>query len=519
MRSRFLEVAAAAAVFLYIAALVFYRLDAFPGLHGDEAWVGLFASRIRTLGVFTPHEMNAYTGPFYAWFISKWFGFLGEGVFALRITGALLNLAALLILLVHLGKRAGRESAGVLLYLAASSAMFLYTSRIAWEVCAVQTFCLAVILSSAYGMIEDRRFSRAAVFAFFTANYFGVWNHFVFLSVPFSLFVASLLYLALYRDWDQLKFFLLTLANCAMTGLVYIAKPPMTEAFWTAHQTLLLAATASVPFVFAASFDIFSRRASRLARRFLEASGAPGPSKALKRLFLLALLAFFIYHAAPLIQIWSNVSVFLRVASWQPPALVSAGLYAWAAALLAPCFYFAYRHAAPKRMSRLGPYGRFLVYWPVVYASIFIAFRHTSSIRHYIILSFLFMTSAAYVLPRIKRLRRMPVVAAGLLVALVLNVCYWSELTDPGVRRPIHFRIGWRMEKSADFLKKDSVYEVLVRENICHLDQDESMIDIPIFFYRREHPYSCENTRSIGVRYCWECEEPPFFSWSIRPLP
>ena len=51
MRARFLSIGAAAAVFLYIAALVFYRLDAFPGLHGDEAWVGIFASRMRTLGV------------------------------------------------------------------------------------------------------------------------------------------------------------------------------------------------------------------------------------------------------------------------------------------------------------------------------------------------------------------------------------------------------------------------------------------------------------------------------------
>lgn len=519
MRARFFSIGAAGAVFVYIAALVFYRLDSYPGLHGDEAWVGLFASRMRTLGVFTPHEMNTYTGPFYAWFVSQWFGLLGEGVFSLRITGALLNLAALLVMLIHLGKRMGRESAWVLLYLAGSSAMFFYTSRIAWEVCAVQTFCLAVILSSSYGMVEKGRFSPAAVFAFFAANYFGVWNHFIFLSVPFSLFITFLLYLVLYRDWDQLKFFLLSTANIAMVGLVTIAKPPLTEAFWTAHQAPLLAVTASVPFVFAASFNVFSRRVSRLARRFLEAFAAPGPAKALKGLFFLALVAFFIYHAASLIQIWSNVSVFNRVASWQPPVLMAVGLYVWAAVLLASCFFFAYRHAALKRISRLSPYERFLVFWPVVYAATFIAFRHTSSIRHYTSMSFLFMISAAYVLPRIKRMRRAPVVAAGLLVALVLNVCYWSELRDPGVRRPIHFRIGWRSEKSSDFLKKDFVYEILEREKICHLDQDESMIDIPIFFHWHEHPYSCENTRSIGVRYCWECEEPPFFSWTIRPLP
>ena len=47
-------------------ACLFARLSVVPAMSLDEAWIGLFAARLRSVGFYTPHEMNHYTGPLYA---------------------------------------------------------------------------------------------------------------------------------------------------------------------------------------------------------------------------------------------------------------------------------------------------------------------------------------------------------------------------------------------------------------------------------------------------------------------
>ena len=45
-----------------MTAALFLRLPSFPGLHGDEAWVGLRALEQQANGMFTLRGMNGYTG-------------------------------------------------------------------------------------------------------------------------------------------------------------------------------------------------------------------------------------------------------------------------------------------------------------------------------------------------------------------------------------------------------------------------------------------------------------------------
>jgi hypothetical protein len=55
---------------VYVLALLSFNLTQFPGLHGDEAWLGLFVLQIRDRGLYSPHEMNHHTGSLYAWLLS-----------------------------------------------------------------------------------------------------------------------------------------------------------------------------------------------------------------------------------------------------------------------------------------------------------------------------------------------------------------------------------------------------------------------------------------------------------------
>src|SRR4051812_36390372 len=78
------------------AAGLLWRLGAAPALSLDEAWIGLFATRLAHAGLYTPHQMNHYTGPLYAGLAAWAFAVRGVSLESLRLPGALLNAAALL---------------------------------------------------------------------------------------------------------------------------------------------------------------------------------------------------------------------------------------------------------------------------------------------------------------------------------------------------------------------------------------------------------------------------------------
>src|SRR5665213_629021 len=101
----------ALAVLLLAAAVaaVLTGLARVPALTSDEAWVGLFALRLRARGFYTPHEMNAYTGSLFGWILSKILAFRGVNVGALRRFGAGANAAAFVLLVATLRRRVSAD--------------------------------------------------------------------------------------------------------------------------------------------------------------------------------------------------------------------------------------------------------------------------------------------------------------------------------------------------------------------------------------------------------------------------
>ncbi|PIR16087.1 MAG: hypothetical protein COV48_10815, partial [Elusimicrobia bacterium CG11_big_fil_rev_8_21_14_0_20_64_6] len=129
-----------AALLLLALCLVglFAHLASVPAMSLDEAWIGLFATRLRSAGFYTPHQMNHYTGPLYARLAAAFFDARGLSLESLRLPGAFLNAAALLGLWSHLRRRVTPEAAASWVLLCASSAYFLMKSRLGWEVYALQ---------------------------------------------------------------------------------------------------------------------------------------------------------------------------------------------------------------------------------------------------------------------------------------------------------------------------------------------------------------------------------------------
>ena len=126
----------AAAMAAYIGVMLTYRLGQFPALHGDEAWIGMFAGRLAALGIFTLHGMTDYVGVLFGLLVAGVFKALGTSIFSLRMLGAAANGVAGLLILAHLWKRFGAASGLSWLYLLGTSTFFLLTIMVLLDVLA-----------------------------------------------------------------------------------------------------------------------------------------------------------------------------------------------------------------------------------------------------------------------------------------------------------------------------------------------------------------------------------------------
>jgi hypothetical protein len=506
---------------VYVLALLSFHLAHFPGLHGDEAWLGLFALRIRDQGLYSPHEMNTYTGSLYAWLLSWVFTLFPPDVFSLRIGGVLLNGAAVVIATWHFAKRFGLGSALVWLYLLGTSALFVFKSRLAWEVTALQNLLLMGILVLCARFLEDRRRAFGSVLAFLVLNYIGVINHFIFISVPVSLALVVLVQMIFRDDGELGDFCRLSLCNGLMAALVFLVKSQITETQWQHHQYFFTVLALLIPLGFAAVYVWTGSRTDywlcTLCTRYLS---APLARTLLKRGLAFGLVLFCSFHLKALMQVWSAVVLFEHLASWSPPLFLQLVLYAWACSLLGTFALYTYRRLEPGTFSQLSLYARLLALWPAIYLAVFILFRDRNHIRYYILPSFLIMASLTAALSRIDWAAHHWVAAVYLGVAAVLNLCFWGEVAQPSPRPPLVHRIGWHLERSADFLPKDSLYQTLVREKICTFQASNFFINLPLAFYLHVHPIAnCDRTKVITVQDCPECPDPPYFAWTITSLP
>ncbi|MDD5656117.1 MAG: hypothetical protein PHF00_02550 [Elusimicrobia bacterium] len=509
-RLEWLLLAALAAAFALLACR---GVAVFPGLHGDEGWIGRYALVVRDHGLYSPHEMNTYTGPIYGWLLGQVFRFASPGALSLRWPGLALNLLAAGLMAWHLRRRFGFPEALVWLGWLCGSALFLLKSRVAWEVYALQPILLSgvIMLSQRLAQADEPPLGAAA--GFLALNYLGVLNHFIFLSVPLSLFLAALAN-DLFLEDRRPAFLRLCGANLLMGAVLCLVKPAVSDAFWTAHRPALLAAAALWPAACAAAWKV--------SRGGVSGPAVPAARGALLGALGLGLALFFVYHWIALIQIWSGAAVFQRLGAWAPPWWLAAPLYAWAATLLCACLYYALARLSRAEAARLPPGERLLAFWPLAYLASFIVFRNTSSIRYYILPSWLLGCALAYVLPRLAAWRRPAALAPLAAGAVFIYAFAWNETAGPATRRPVRFYVAWHQERSIDFSDNTGLARLARERGICAFVRQDSFTDMPLIFLNSSLPRgSCDAGKSLWTDYCWECARPPYIKWRIveRPSP
>jgi|CXWL01.1.fsa_nt_gi hypothetical protein len=472
-----------------------------PALSLDEAWLGNFSLRLRALGSYTPHQMNHYTGPLYSWGLAGMTKLLGYGVFQIRLMGAVLNALALVGLWLHLRRRVSPEAGAAWAVLAAASAYFLMKSRLAWEVYALQPILILATLSLL------AKPGRGAV-ALTALTMLGVQNHFIYLSIPASLVILFSVRAAWLKEEEALK--ALRPAVCALTAGIVLAaiKHPISDEAWVAHRWLLGSTMAIVPTLAAAAawrlpFTLLLGFVTQFRRE-------------LTMFFGLTVLAFFIWHVAPLVQIFAGPVVFKRMFALTLPLPLSFLLHVWGLFLVAVLIWQAVRAWHGEKMTF---HERTLLLWPAAFSAVFIVFRHTSSLRYYNLPWMICAPALAASLPRLARVDKKAIYLCAGFVALITQGLLWREIIAPAERTPLKFRVGWRKENSYDFARKEGLFAAFDASNACQIGHSErSFSAIPLFFHRYEKPLpNCDPKLIFDADQCPQCAQPPYYRWTIVP--
>ncbi|NNN04965.1 MAG: hypothetical protein HKL90_03600 [Elusimicrobia bacterium] len=472
-------------------------LGRFPALTCDEAWVGLYAGRLAARGLFTPHEMNTYTGPLFGLAIMNVFAVFGTGVRSLRLFGAGANVLAFVLLAAHLRRRGGATVAAWWALALTASVYLLLKSRQAWECYALQPLLLALTF-----WVLDGPASWPRAFALAALCVIGAQNHFIYLSIPLSLCV---LYAARAQRGESGADEWLRASICALGAgaILFLVKPRLTEAAWNAERVWALPLFFALPAFSAAAFatGTWERPLMRLL-----------PRRAGVYVFALGLVAFAVWHGVPLWQVLSGPTLWKRTFSWDAPAFLDAPLWLWGTLVLAVAAWRAVR--AGHGREGLTSAETTLALWPAAYAAIFILFRNTSSFRYYSLIQFLTLASAAAGLARLPRPDRRWALALGVCVAVAAQSVFWRELRAPAERRPLRFKICWHSENSWDFARNEALFAAFDASGACGIGQQDNFVFLPLAFHHvMGDPHPCDPSRTFTAVQCPDCVRPPFFHW------
>lgn len=492
-----------AAALLLLALCLYgllWRLSSVPAMSLDEAWIGLFADRLRGAGLYSPHAMNHYTSALYARMLAVFYDARGISLETLRLPGALLNAAALLGVWAHLRRRVSPEAAASWALLCAGSAFFLMKSRLAWEVYALHPILILGTLAA---------LARPGGGPLLVAlTMIGVVNHFIYLSVPASLVVLFGARTA-WRGEAEAEGRLRDAAAALAAGVVLaLVKQPLTDELWMAHRAPLFAALVVLPALAAAG--------TRRAPRELLLAPFTRFRRPLAGLLVLTVVAFGGWHVIPMIQVFAGPVVFKRLFALALPWPLSVLLHAWGVFLAGLAAWSCVRAWHDER---LGFHERTVLLWPAAYAAVFIFFRHTSSLRYYSLPALLSAVALAAALPRLARADKRFVYLCALGAALATQGYLLRELASPAERPPLNFHVGWRKENSKDFARKEGLFAAFDASRACGVAHAErSFTAIPLFFYRAGNPVpECDAALAFESDQCPDCPAPPYYRWSVVP--
>lgn len=194
--TRFLPAWACVALGLGAGLVLALDLAAMPGLHGDEAWVGLRADELARGGAWSWFGMRDHAGPLHALLVAAGFAAWGSSAWTLRLVGVVTNAGAVACYAWVTGQLFGRRTAVLSTALLVTAPIYWLSARTATEHAALSALlaCAAVAClllgrrpPSLHPAGSSPAVPRTCALAAGALLGLGTWNHLVFVAVPATL--------------------------------------------------------------------------------------------------------------------------------------------------------------------------------------------------------------------------------------------------------------------------------------------------------------------------------------------
>ncbi|MDR6570731.1 hypothetical protein [Chitinophaga ginsengisegetis] len=470
-----------------------YQLDLLPGLHGDEAWFGLKANQFNLSGIDHLYGMNRYTGVLQSILSSITFKLAGVGVCQLRITSAIFNLLALVIVILTFKKIKQQHITPLFLLILAQSALYLISPRVAWEVNTFTLFFISLLIAAVANIFAARRYFQGWWIALFLLiNILGAYNHIIFVNISIAALIGYILWSLYNKTLSQLTILALLTLNLVNLSLLYI-----TMQYWIDSIVL------NMPFISASLIIVLLTSEILLLKRV---SAVTITDTLLQRSwvvllcygFLLALMANFIrFHGIALYQIMSNYKVITSFYSYPfSPFIVL--LFQIGGGVV--CCYTVLFLILDIKHGNNSLFAIFII----AYLGLLPIFTTSCFYRYYLaITAIIGIYLAVKVSQYVKLSIPLLVVLAGML--LITNLTWYKILSEPErLLQAMNIRLGnGHLETSAHFLPQGPLLQFLKEQEIADVYYltDQFFIEKPIQFYKLIQPWKQIPGNSAVIDY------------------
>jgi hypothetical protein len=490
---------------LYFSFWWFYKLDILPGLHGDEAWVGLKAHAYQSQALDRLSGMTYYTGILQNLVAQLSFNLFGIGVYQLRIPGAFINLLSLIIIVISFVRYNFYKEAVLFLLMVASSSLYVISARIAWEVNTFTLFFIAVSFSSLIVIFQSPYKKKSSwVCLFWLANIFGSYNHIIYSCLSVAGFLGLLLWAIQQNIKLNGRLLLILAINFFNVMLVFLIQRFDLNFFYM-HLIFLpvfLVALIVLEIITYYRFPDISVTIGFLSHKY--------------NYLMVSILAitFTYYHGKGFFDVLNQHKLILEVYSYQCSIAFNI-IFALGAVL----FVFFAAKLLVNDLTAKASNNTLFAYIIICYFALLALYTTKNSLRYYLVSYVILCIYMAFKLFQNPRSLKI-FISSQLLIIIIMNAVLLDIfIHDPIPVRAVDFTIGnGQEETSSAFLPKKPVLDFLKKNHISkiHYLCYPYFIEQPIKFYKVISPWTESKKDSALVDYNYLDYKDGFFLYKMK---
>ena len=498
--SRVYTVAFIIILLLYFAFWWCYKLDTLPGLHGDEAWVGLKAYDYQTQPFDRLSGMTYYTGIIQTLVVQLSFNIFGIGVYQLRLPGVIINLLAIMIILSSFIFYRFYKQAVLFTLMLAASTLYVISARIAWEVNTFNLFFISISFASLMVIYHSREnYKLLWICLFWLSNILGSYNHIIYSCISVAGFIGLSLW-AIQKDAIlSCKLFVLTASNFVNVVLVFLIQRYNLNFFYQNPEYLPMCIAVIIGMESAIYYKFFSTSITIgfLPRKF-------------NYLIISILCLIFVYnHGKGLFDVLSQYKLILEVYSYECSTLFQTVFTFCATLFVLFAAWLLFDDIKTKANENT-----IVAYIIISYMALLGLYTSKNSLRYYLVIYAALCLYMAFKLFKNSRSLRI-FISFQLLIIILINAALLDIFVhDPIPVRSVDFKIGNDQdETSSAFLPKKPVLDFLKNNHISKINYlcYPYFIEEPIKFYKLYSPWTESKQDSALIDYDYTRYKGGFF--------